>query len=72
MKFAIAGFHHETNTFASEKAGYQDFFEADGWPALTEGNKLFDVVEGVNIPISGFIDASMVQGHSLYVMEQCI
>ncbi len=71
MKFAIAGFHHETNTFASEKAGYQDFFEADGWPALTEGNNLFDAVEGINIPISGFIDASMAQGHSLAPLLWC-
>ena len=44
MKIAIGGFHHETNTFASEKAEYQDFVEADGWPALTEGDKLFDAM----------------------------
>ena len=64
MKIAVGGFHHETNTFAPENAEYQNFVEADGWPALTEDEKLFDVVEGVNLPISGFIDASMALGHS--------
>ena len=63
MKIAVGGFHHETNTFALENAKYQNFVEADGWPALTEDEKLFDVVEGVNLPISGFIDASMALGH---------
>lgn len=71
MKIAIGGFHHETNTFASEKAEYQDFVEADGWPALTEGDKLFDVVEGVNLAISGFVDASMEQGHTLVPLLWC-
>ena len=39
MKIAVGGFHHETNTFALENAEYQNFVEADGWPALTEDEK---------------------------------
>ena len=71
MKVAVGGFHHETNTFAPEKAVYQNFIEADGWPALTEGEKLFDIVEGVNLGISGFINASMAFGHSLTPLLWC-
>ena len=63
MKIAVGGFHHETNTFAPEKAEYQDFVQADGWPALTEGEQLFDTIEGMNLGISGFTTASMVEGY---------
>ena len=71
MKVAVGGFHHETNTFAPEKAVYQNFVEANGWPALTEGENLFDIVEGVNLGISGFINASMAFGHSLIPLLWC-
>ena len=71
MKIAVGGFHHETNTFAPEKAVYQNFVEADGWPALTEGEKIFDIFEGVNLGISGFINASMALGHSPIPLLWC-
>ncbi len=55
---AIAGFQHETNTFAPHKAHYEDFAKADGWPGLTQGEAVFDVFNELNIPISGFINAA--------------
>ena len=71
MKIAIGGFHHETNTFAPEKADYQCFVQADSWPGLTEGKPLLDAVEGMNLGISGFINESSICGHELMPMLWC-
>ena len=57
-RIAIAGFQHETNTFAPFGAGYEDFAQADGWPALTTGAAILDLFPAVNIPIGGFIAAA--------------
>jgi len=43
-RIAVAGFQHETNTFASTLAGYAEFEEADAWPGLLVGN---DVIRGL-------------------------
>jgi len=58
---AIAGFQHETNTFAPHKAHYEDFVKADGWPGLTQSDAIFDVFKTLNIPISGFLNAAREQ-----------
>ncbi len=57
-RIAIAGFQHETNTFAPFGATFQDFKNADGWPALTLGADILSVFPRVNIPIGGFINAA--------------
>ena len=71
MRIAVGGFHHETNTFAPVKAAFEDFERADGWPALSRGDVLFDAVEGVNLPVSGFIDAALREGHNLTPLVWC-
>ncbi len=63
---AIAGFQHETNTFAPHKSGYEDFVKADGWPGLTRGAEVFSTMQGLNIPISGFIQAAESARHKLH------
>ena len=55
MRVAIGGFNHETNTFAPSKARYEDFQASGSWPGLVSGGDLFGIMQGVNIPISGFI-----------------
>ncbi|MBV8538229.1 MAG: M81 family metallopeptidase [Alphaproteobacteria bacterium] len=62
---AVAGFHHETNTFAPSKATYADFESGGGWPALTRGARAVDVVDGMNIPLGGFAAAARAAGHRL-------
>src|SRR6185295_5949075 len=57
-RIAIAGFQHETNTFAPFGATYEDFAQADGWPALTTGEAILPLFRPVNIPIGGFIVAA--------------
>ena len=71
MRFAVGGFQHETNTFAPVKTGFEDFVRADGWPALSRGEALFDSVEGTNLPIAGFVDAALAGGHALAPLMWC-
>ena len=54
-RIAIAGFQHETNSFAPKPTDYDDFRRADSWPGLTRGEDIFPVFDGVNLPIGGFI-----------------
>ena len=54
-RIAIAGFQHESNSFAPFGANYEDFVKPDGWPAMAEGEEIFHVFGNLNIPIGGFI-----------------
>lgn len=56
-RIAIAGFQHETNTFAPDATTLEQFVNPGAWPALTRGADIFTVFDGLNIPISGFIRA---------------
>jgi microcystin degradation protein MlrC len=56
-RIAIAGFQHETNTFAPFATAWEDFVKADGWPGLTRGEAVREVFADLNIPISGFMAA---------------
>ncbi|MBP0593328.1 M81 family metallopeptidase [Paraburkholderia sp. LEh10] len=64
MKILIAGFQHETNTFAPTKASYQSFIQGEGFPALTRGVDVL-TLRDVNVPIGGFIKAAQASGHEL-------
>ena len=55
---AVAGFHHETNTFAPSKATYDDFVGGGGWPPLARGLAAISVVEGINLGLAGFVTAA--------------
>lgn len=57
-RIAIAGFQHETNTFSPAPTRYENFESGGAWPAMTRGADLFEVFHGLNIPLSGFIDAA--------------
>lgn len=56
MKILIAGFQHETNTFAPSKADWAAFVQGGGMPGMTHGNDVLDF-RGINIPVGGFLDA---------------
>jgi len=68
---AVGGFQHETNTFAPHKAHFEEFVKADGWPGLTQGEALYAVMAGRNLPLAGFIDAARQSGHRLHPMLWC-
>ncbi|MDN7721184.1 M81 family metallopeptidase [Burkholderia gladioli] len=64
MKILIAGFQHETNTFAPTRADYDSFVRGEGFPALRRGAEVLALRE-VNIPAGGFIRAAEARGHAL-------
>lgn len=53
-RILIAGFQHETNTFAPTKASYASFQRGEMYPAMVHGHDVFKLAD-VNIPIGGFI-----------------
>jgi microcystin degradation protein MlrC len=71
MRIAVGGFLHETNTFAPARARFEDFVRADGWPALSRGEALFDAVAGMNLCIAGFVEAALDEGHRLVPLTWC-
>lgn len=64
MNILIAGFQHETNTFAPTPATYESFVRGEDFPAMVRGEQIFDLLN-VNLPISGFIHAIRQAGHTV-------
>ena len=56
IRIAIAGFQHETNTFAPGRANLDNFINGDGWPGIKIGEEITKGMIDKNIPISGFIE----------------
>ena len=56
MRILVAGFQHETNTFAPSKTTYEDFLRGGAFPALVRGPDLL-AMRDVNIPMGGFVRA---------------
>jgi microcystin degradation protein MlrC len=60
----IAGFQHETNTFAPTRAAYENFVRGEGHPPLTRGDAVL-TLRDVNLPLGGFVRAAEAAGHTL-------
>lgn len=54
MRILIAGFQHETNTFAPSKTGYDDFVRGGAFPAMLRGDAILDLRD-INVPMGGFV-----------------
>ncbi|WP_353190753.1 M81 family metallopeptidase [Pandoraea pnomenusa] len=68
-RIGIGGFLHETNTFALKPTRLTDFIAADAWPGLLCGDEMFEACAGVNLALSGFVEASA--GQSLVPLVWC-
>ncbi len=62
MNILIAGYQHETNTFAPSLADWAAFTAGHTFPAYIRGAAMQAKFAGVNIPIGGFIDAAAARG----------
>lgn len=60
-RIVVAGFQHETNTFAPLATSYEDFVDGGGWPGMTFGADVVDVFRDLNIPLGGFLTAAADQ-----------
>jgi microcystin degradation protein MlrC len=70
-RIAVGGFQHETNTFAPQRATWDDFARADAWPGFLRGPELLDAVHGYNIPIAGAVEALRARRHELLPLCWC-
>lgn len=64
-RFLIAGFQHETNTFAPSLADWPAFTRGDSFPAYMRGAAMVDTLAGTNIPVAGFIASARQRGWQL-------
>ncbi|MFG1357340.1 M81 family metallopeptidase [Xanthobacter pseudotagetidis] len=62
MRILIAGFQHETNTFAASKADWHAFTLGENFPPFIRGQALIDRFRGANIAIQGFIECAAANG----------
>ena len=64
-RILIAGYQHETNTFAPSLADWAAFNTGENFPAFVRGQAMQDQLTGINIPVGGFIDAAKREGWQL-------
>ena len=64
-RILIAGYQHETNTFAPSLADWAAFTRGDSFPAFVRGQAMQEQLTGINIPVAGFIDAAKRHGWTL-------
>ena len=64
-RILIAGFQHETNTFAPSLADWAAFTRGDSFPAFVRGAAMQAQMTGINIPLGCFIDAARLHGWTL-------
>lgn len=64
-RILIAGYQHETNTFAPSQADWAAFNRGDSFPAFVRGRAMQDQLSGVNIPVGGFMDEARARGWQL-------
>ena len=59
FRVAVAGFQHETNTFAPFLTEYADFQQPGICPPYSEGEKTIEQARSLNVPLGGFVDAAV-------------
>jgi len=64
LNILVAGFQHETNTFAPTMASFESFVRGEDFPGLVRGEDIFGLLN-VNLPISGFIHCVRERGHTV-------
>lgn len=65
MRVLVAGFQHETNTFAPTKAGWPAFLAGDAFPEFTRGEAMLERLAPTSLPMAGFIADARERGWTL-------
>ena len=64
-RILIAGYQHETNSFAPSLADWAAFTRGDSFPAYVHGAAMQAQLSDINLPVAGFIDAAKGRGWTL-------
>ncbi|KNZ34358.1 MAG: microcystin degradation protein MlrC [Methylibium sp. NZG] len=65
MNIFVAGFHHETNTFAPSPADWAAFESGAGYAAYSRGAVMLERMQGSSLAIGGFAQAARERGWTL-------
>jgi microcystin degradation protein MlrC len=65
MRIFVAGFQHETNTFAPSKADWAAFGSGAGYPAVSRGAAMLERMAPTSLPMGGFIRDARERGWTL-------
>ena len=63
----IAGFLHETNTFAPTRAQYEDFVHGEGFPPMMRGAAILEAFAQTESCTGGFVQAMQAFGEHEYI-----
>lgn len=72
MRIAVAGFQHETNTFAPVKADYEAFAVAKSFPPLCRGDDMLARIRGKRLPAAGVIATLDAAGATIVPLLWCM
>ena len=65
MRIFVAGFQHETNTFAPSKADWAAFESGSAFPAFSHGEAMLERLGPTSLPMGGFIREARRRGWTL-------
>lgn len=65
MRFFVAGFQHETNSFAAGTADWDSFLRGDFFPPLTRGAEMLARHRSGGLPMAGFLRAAIGDSHDI-------
>ncbi len=65
MRILVAGFQHETNTFAPSQADWAAFQSGAGYPASSHGAAMLERMGPTSLPMGGFIRDAQERGWQL-------
>ena len=72
MRIALAGFEHETNTFAPVKADYAAFAEAKAYPPLVKSDEMLRQIAGKKLPAAGSLEVLTKAGCDVVPLLWCM
>jgi microcystin degradation protein MlrC len=65
MRIGVAGFQHESHSFARFPADLAAFEKPGGFPPLSRGARMLGALSGTRVPAAGAIEAARAAGHEV-------
>lgn len=65
MRIAVAGFQHESHSFAQYPADIPAFEKPGGFPPLSRGAAVIGAIAGTRVPAAGAVEAAQAEGHEV-------